>query len=288
MVAIFDKMSRQIHVHVHIVGLNRSLSVTGGSIRKHVIEPLERAPALRLTASLVLIRPGKEVVNPRTGESGLVEEKISAPLDSLPRSFLDQSVLEARTEGDWSRLISRGDVFSDGGNSIRFSLVYLSALKESRKMIPGSPDVIIVLRPDIEIRGRLWIVVRTFRLAIAARFGLVSVLVPAWGNYGGVNDRFAILQGHVAETYITRLNRIRQWHGTARKFDPESFLKFSLRAYRVKQSIYTPMVRIRIGGRTEPRDLSFFSRPPILTRFRDMTMALVRSVRELLVPVHRP
>lgn len=278
---------RPLHVHVHVVGLNRSLSHTGASIIKRVVEPLRRAPALRMTTSLALIRPEGEVVNIRSGESGQAERNLPAAFEAFPLVHLEQAALEARTLSMQSSLVARGDVFSDGGNSIRFCMVYLSALEESTQLIDGIPDVVISLRPDIEIRGRLWIVIRTLRMALLARLGWPSVLLPAWGNFNGFNDRFAILGGANATTYLTRVNQIWCWTRTVadgQQFDPESFLKFSLTGRRVRKTIYTPMIRVRIGGRTETRDLRFFVQPPVVAKFQNLALRIVGSFRRRFVP----
>ena len=272
---------RRVHVHVQIVGLNRSLSFTGPSIVKQVITPLDRCPLLKLSTSMTLIRPPGKVVNERSGESGLAEKEVVPPLDRVPCSFLDQSVLEERTAGSWSDVVSQGDPFVDGGKSIGFALIYLSALQGSANVVPGSPDVVVVLRPDIEIRGRLWVAARALWMFILARYRNVSAMLPAWGNYGGYNDRFAILSGQAAAEYLTRLDSIPQWHETGQPFDPESFLKFVMKDRVVKKSIYTPMVRIRIGGRAESRDLAFFTEASVKARFRNRTMSVARSIRSL-------
>lgn len=233
---------------------------------------------------MTLIRPGGEIASERSGESGIIEEEVTPPLDSVPCGFLDQSVLKERTVGSWSDVLSQGDPFKDEGTSIGFALIYLSALGESIKSVPGKPDVVVVLRPDIEIRGRLWAAARAVSIFLLARYGNVSGLLPAWGNYGGYNDRFAILSGEAATTYLTRFNQIHQWNETGQPFDPESFLKYATRDLVMKKNIYTPMVRIRIGGRAEPRDLAFFTEAPIRAHFRDRVMVFARSARKLVRP----
>jgi hypothetical protein len=123
-------------------------------------------------------------------------------------------------------------------------------------MMNETPDVAIVLRPDVQIAGRLWIRWRVLSLAIKARAQRPEIQAPAWGSFGGVNDRFAVMSWRLAERYMGRVENIDSWVRIGKPFDPEKFLAFSMKGSKIKRSIYTPMFRIRIGGRLEEADLS--------------------------------
>lgn len=158
-----------ISVHVHIVGLNRSLSTTEASIVSRVISPLSAAPGVRVQTNIVLIRPEGAISNPLSGESGFVETQIPDSLTHWPVTYLEQKELAASAKAPAQRLLALGDVYGDGGKSIQFALIYMTALAHSARMMKETPDVAIVLRPDVKIAGRLWIRWRVLLLAIKAR-----------------------------------------------------------------------------------------------------------------------
>lgn len=276
-----------ISVHVHIVGLNRSLSTTGVSILSRVLNPLSRIPGLRAQTNIVLIRPEGAIYNSLSGESGFVETEVPKSLGALPVTYLDQSVLAARAQGPAARLLALGDVYQDRGKSIEFSLIYMLALAHSAEMMNEVADVVIVLRPDVAIAGRLWIGWRAISLALKSRAHRPEIYTPAWGNFGGVNDRFAMMSGQLAQRYLTRFQNVDAWLEQGHPFDPEKFLDFSLRGLIIRKCIYTPMFRIRIGGRVEEADLSFFSTVPPVARLRDFLVKVAQILRSGLVRVAR-
>ena len=268
-------------VHIHIVGLNRSLSTTGASIVSRVISPLSATPGFRVRTNIVLIRPEGAISNPLSGESGFVETQVPEALATWPVTYLEQKDLAGRSKAPAKSLLALGDVYGDGGKSIEFALIYMAALAHSARMMNETPDATIVLRPDVQIAGRLWIRWRVLSLAIKARAQQPEILVPAWGSFGGVNDRFAVMSGQLAERYLRRVENIDSWIRQGKPFDPEKFLAFSLEGSRIKRSIYTPMFRIRIGGRVENADLSFFETPAVSARLRDSLLKTAQTLRSV-------
>lgn len=271
-----------ISVHVHIVGLNRSLSATEASIVSRVIRPLSRIPGLTTRTNIVLVRPEGAIANPRSGESGFVETTVPESLSSLPVTYLDQSVLASRAQAPAASLLSLGDAYRDRGKSIEFALIYMLALSHSAQMMKETADVAIVLRPDVRIAGRLWIRWRVFSLAIKSRIGRPEIYTPAWGSFGGVNDRFAMMSGQIAQPYLGRFQHVDAWIEQGRPFDSEKFLASSLRGLTIRRSVYTPMFRIRIGGRVEQADLRFFQTNAPVARLRDLLVKAARITRSAL------
>jgi hypothetical protein len=148
-------------------------------------------------------------------------------------------------------------------------------------MIIETPDVAIVLRPDVQIAGRLWIRWRVLSLAINTRAQQPKIQAPAWGSFGGVNDRFAVMSGRLAERYLRRVENVDAWVRLGKPFDPEKFLALSLEGTKIKRSIYTPMFRIRIGGRLETADRSFFETPAVIARLRDSLLKTAQTLRSV-------
>jgi len=271
-----------ISVHVHIVGLNRSLSATEASIVSRLIRPLSRIPGLKTYTNIVLVRPEGAIANPRSGECGFVETKVPESLSSMPVTYLDQSVLAYRAQAPAASLLSLGDAYRDGGKSIEFALLYMLALSHSAEMMKQTADVAIVMRPDVKIAGRLWIGWRVLSLAIKSRTHRPEIYVPAWGSFGGVNDRFAMMSGQIARPYLGRFEHVDAWIEQGQPFDSEKFLASSLRGLTIRRSIYTPMFRIRIGGRVERADLVFFQTNALVARLRDCLVKAAEITRSTL------
>ncbi len=244
-----------------------------------VIRPLSTTPWVRVQTNIVLIRPEGAISNPLSGESGFVETQIPESLATWPVTYLEQKDLATRSKASAKRLLALGDVYGDGGKSIEFALIYMSALAHSGRMMIETPDVAIVLRPDVQIAGRLWIRWRVLSLAIKARAQRPEIQAPAWGSFGGVNDRFAVMSGQLTERYLRREESVDSWISQGGPFDPEKFLAFSLEGSRIKRCIYAPMFRIRIGGRLEKADLSFFETPAAIARLRDFLLKLAQTLR---------
>lgn len=264
---------------VHIVGLNRSLSFTAGSISNRVIRPLSRVPGVSLEVNLVLIVPDGPISNLRSAEHGPVESEIPPELVGVLRHDLKQDKLVTRTVVMAERLVAQGDVFVDGGASVGNALCYLEALRVIAEKSPSPTDVTLVVRPDIRIEGPVGVVPRVLWLAFRSKVNRPVILLPAWGNYGGYNDRFAMMSGQITGTYMKRVNQISSWLAHARPFDPEGFLAFALRGVSVRRSIYTPMYRIRIGGRVEEADFLFFEKKAWVRRLRDVAISGLNACR---------
>lgn len=246
-----------------------------------VISPLSATPGVRVQINIVLIRPDGAISNALSGESGFVETEVPETLRTFALTYLEQKDLAARSKAAAKRLLALGDVYGDGGKSIEFALIYMSALAHSARMMNETPDVAIVLRPDVQIAGRLWIRWRVLSLAINARAQQPEIQAPAWGSFGGVNDRFAVMSGRLAERYLGRVENVDAWVSLGKPFDPEKFLSLALDGSKIKRTIYTPMFRIRIGGRLEKADLSFFETPPVTARLRDSLLKSAQAIRSV-------
>lgn len=268
-----------IKVAIHIVGLNRSLSFTASSISRRVIKPLTRVPGISLEVNLVLIVPDGPISNPRSAEHGSVESEVPVELVGVLRHDLKQDELVTSTHVVAQRAIAKGDVFLDGGASVVNALCYLEALRLVAEANPGPSDVTLVLRPDVRIEGPMGVVPRVLWLAFRSKIGRPILLLPAWGNYGGYNDRFAMMSGQIADTYMRRGERISSWLRDVGPFDPERFLAFCMRGVSVRRSIYAPMYRVRIGGRAEEADFLFFEKKAWVRRLRDIGIRGLNACR---------
>lgn len=61
-----------------------------------------------------------------------------------------------------------------------------------------------------------------------------EAIVPQWGRFGGINDRFAIMGRQAAEAYMTSFDRIPQLLNDGCPFHPESLTRASLEMKDIK------------------------------------------------------
>lgn len=270
-----------IHVTVCVVGLNRSLSWTHDSISRSVLRPLADSPLVKLTVQLTLIDPRGPIDNPTSGEFGAIEPGLPQSWAGFPVRWVDQGVALEQSEELKGALLEFGDVWHDGGKSVSNALVFLFALNDAWSDVPPNSDVVIFLRPDIRIDGRLGISRRVWKVWILGKLGMRPVLAPSWGTFGGCNDRFSVMSAFSAERYFTRWRRVPDWIAQAKPFDSEKFLWFVLRDCHVSSSIYTPMRRIRIGGVVEAGDGGFFEQSEFARYIRDRIVKISGAVRNI-------
>ena len=109
-------------------------------------------------------------------------------------------------------------------------------------------------------------------LFLLKKFGKHYLLVPSWGNFGGINDRFAVLSRSLVPQYFGRLEVLNRWPLDV-PLSSEVLLASSMEGASISRSIYAPMARVRLGGRIEQADAAFTEASPLVNRLRD---ALVR------------
>ena len=271
----------KLRVSVHVVGLNRSLSFTAKTIVRELIRPLSRVPWIQMDTRILLVEPDGSILNPRTGESGFAELGVPSDLKSIPVEFFSQARATADSERTREALLAKGDIHGDGGKSLQNALVYACALRHSWQTRVEESDVVIVVRPDLAITGRLWVGLRVMSLALKSRIGRPEIYVPAWQNFDGVNDRFAMMSGQIGENYLSRYDRLDDWLREGEAFNSERFLAFVLQERTVRRNIYASMYRIRLGGRREVADIAVFRRSAAWRRTQDSLIHIAKALRAL-------
>ena len=257
------------HVNLCLFGLNRSLSLTIASLRRHVLLPLaECGVSVHLFACFV--KASAPIVNARTGEIQVVPE--SSELELLPEAcirYVDQETIDAMV--DWEAILAPGDCFGDShldgpgspSGSVCNAIRALSSLCIVHEMLPeenlGWP--VVFLRPDIDLLAPLaWpsIFAALSTRPTANAYGLARgvAVVPSWHRWDGVNDRFAVCSaGEAAYAYARRVKFLHDYlRVSAMPFHPESFLLhvLTLRHIQPFPIIDAPMVRIRCEGKIHP------------------------------------
>jgi hypothetical protein len=226
---------------------------------------------------MVLIQPPKgKIVNPRTNEEGTVEMMLPQTFTKWPTNYVDQVSIDERLRSlGIDKESSAFGRWQDSGSWANF-LTYLVALEVAftDRDAFRDADVVVVLRPDLRIEGRLhitsWVVLAWF----LSRFRKNTALVPSWSSHNGFNDRFAILSSQVTPTYLTRVGRVREHFAKKPRHNSEQFLKAVMSESLVAQIIATPMFRIRIGGIPEPSDVKYARERNLRAKTRELLRKL--------------
>lgn len=184
------------------------------------------------------------VVNPRSGESGLLDESNYQPFMRYQGVLEDPGEVLAGLplEG----LKPFGDAWNDDFNSLRNLLLQLNSLKKVTGLVKAwSPDVVLFARPDLvyhdPVPPHVYLMAREYRNA---------VFVPNWQWGRGLNDTFAVCGRDAYEIYGTRLDEVFDY--CRKKQEPlhsERLLKHVLLKYG--KDIYhldAKASRVRVGG----------------------------------------
>jgi len=262
-------------VHVAVVGLNRSLSHTHASIEREIVRPLGRSKAFCSQYSLTLITPpGGRIHNPHSGEEGLVEEDVPVPLDSWARTTVAPEAMTSAQGKPFVPVDSLCDSWQDKEANYTNLKTFLHALHTSYSthVAPHSADLVVFIRPDVAIAGRLWLRVRLWSVFLRAGKKRLVVYLPSWGRHRGLNDRFAIMSASAAENYFTRGKVADSFFAEGVALNSEKLLAYVLSDATVSNSIYTPMPRVRLGGVYEPLDRRLLTHS-VIRRRADMLRA---------------
>ena len=136
-------------------------------------------------------------------------------------------------------------------------LTYLVALERTfnHNSQIRNADFIVIARPDLRVDGHLHMRLLLAVARLLAFFRPNLALLPNWGRYGGLNDRFAILSRRAAPAYFTRVQSASGYFSTHPNGNSERFLFSAMSDTTVLSIIPTNMVRVRIGGIAHPSDL---------------------------------
>jgi hypothetical protein len=222
-----------------------------------VIHPLRNKRTFDSSFSLTLIEPpdGK-IENPWSAESGFVETQIPRVLEDLPLFVVPYSEIESKSafvlprsrrfSGVWARETATVE------NLGRFLWVLQKTFNEV--IIQTKPDIVVFCRPDVFICRPLWLGLRILSARLSALVSPKVALLPAWGRHRGYNDRFAVLSVLAARDYFQRQEVALEYFEQQPGGNPEGLLKYAMADSLVMNSIFSPMVRMRLGGRVDPVD----------------------------------
>ena len=238
-----------IRVQVVVAGFNRSLSSTIHSIYEKVIEPA-RAFDADTQVSFVLSTTLGSINNPRSGELGTPEQQM--PVGYAHDSLLewDQQDIDIATERQFIAAKRNGNPWPDDDFlSLRNVVRFLYLLDRAYDTVDRRADWVVFMRPDLECLDALDY---SSHLSRPQR----SIVTPSWHQFGGLNDRVAILPKRAVRAYFRRFRRINAFLKTGQPLHAETFLAFCLRDFTVAPVMTERFQRIRVGGRPHLEDFS--------------------------------
>ena len=241
-----------------MTGVNRSLTFTLPSIDREIINPLRRSKNMELETFAYFIVPrDHHIHNPRTGEIGFIGKSFPAALSQW--SHVEESVGDD-TDNPGEMAIFSGAPWHYDSTTVRNLYIYLSTLEQcfDKFVAKQQFDALVICRPDILVFPGLEIL-RKIRLLswLSMLFHRVAI-VPSWHQWGGVNDRFAILSHRAAREYLTRIRLVLELPKNNGLINSEMLLKLALEKTLTLPWISTPMLRVRMGNRLHQSDIDCF------------------------------
>ena len=227
-------------------GITRSLPHTIESIERNIIAPCRKLGEVRVFAHFF---QQDRVENKRS------RENVALNLDDY--KLLNADVVELEQPDlclesyDFESLKRFGDARRDGFMSLRNLIHALHSMKRATRLAQEwSPDVVLVVRPDLEYHESLGPYVQA-----AMERADDHIVIPDWQHWrGGLNDRFAICKGSAAtDAYAMRGDLITAYCTHFKEpLHPESLVRFVLERANISVD-YMPVraTRIRADGRAK-------------------------------------
>ncbi|CAN1571750.1 hypothetical protein MCELHM10_03282 [Paracoccaceae bacterium] len=235
-----------LRIAIVFFGITRSLRFTLDSITQNLI-----APARALTADVGLFGhfyDQNRIYNPRSGENGRLDrhEYRLLPLDRVEREPPGECLADYPIED----LMRHGDFWKDNFRSFSNLVHQLHSLHRASLLAQAyQPDIVIFARPDLYYLDpvSLW-------LADLAQDPTPKVLVPDWAQWGGLNDRLALVRGaDVIAAYGHRALVMPDYCADGRMLHSEQLLKHVLADHAVRM-IPLRASRVRSDGRVVLED----------------------------------
>lgn len=226
--------------------------------QRHVIDPLVTA-GYAVDAFLHTQRV-TESVNPRNGECGEVLNQ-NASLEALRGIFTFKDVKVAPLDEVDSEccpvddLLHCGDPWPDNARvSLQNYTRQIHSIDAVASMLAASNEVyasVLLLRPDVLFRDSIDVNL----LGEIARSSVSEIAIPAWGAYGGQNDRMAFGKTVDMLVYARRGSALRDY-AQRRLAHAETFLAWYLHVHGIiVRPTHTHFARMRSTGRTNPADV---------------------------------
>jgi hypothetical protein len=210
-----------MRVAVVFFGVARGVSVTIASIKSRIYacNPGDEFSFFTV-ASLNLV---ERINNPRTGETGVLVDPAEAfLLDADVYALVRQN--DAAIADAFAAVRRQRDYFDNEWISVRNSLHQLASLRRAWRLCldAGAFDYFLFVRPDLIYNDDI-----KLRDIVSGFDGGGNIALPAWHDWGGLNDRFALADATAARHYAARLDLVAAYCAET-VFHPESFLAYAL------------------------------------------------------------
>ena len=239
-------------------GLTRSLKFTLSSIKKNILDPLSK-DNIEYDIFLHTYKVKKPYTNPRAGETRIHLNSNEYKL-LKPDHFLIEDKEEVSKEIQLEKYRTHGDPWGTESTAIPGNyttldnhILYLWSQKQLTKMWSKELDRrgythIVFCRPDVQYLTPLekhWF-----------SFTTNIILIPTFGQWHGINDRFAIGRPDQMKIYGNRFNESLEY-SKHHKLASELFLRDTLKKHKINvDSINMFFIRIRANMKKERRDIS--------------------------------
>jgi hypothetical protein len=237
-----------LNILVLCVGINRAAIQSWESFDRFVLKPLAREKPRSLRCVFHLAQGGA-IYNPRSGESGNLEELVPQSSSISGTALYDIEDIRKNAEALVKDINWSVDPWKDGFKS---SQNLLSALilqkKAAQSLLDSNADCVIITRPDLRFFSGIPI-----ESCVEAADGS-GPLFPRWGGFGGVNDRLAVLSRPDAMVYLNRIDQVSTHVREVGELHSERFLAWMFKHSRPRAILNTRFARLRLGGRVEPKD----------------------------------
>ena len=206
-------------------GLSRSLKYTINSIRENIFRQLINNKyyfdVYFHTYNL------DQINNKRSGENNI-------KLDNNEFKILNSDYIKVDNQSNFDETINinnylkQGDPWPENPKVSLLNLLrQLNSLKEVNKLSNNkSYSYYLYLRPDLKY-------INAFDCSIITNCKENEFYTPAWGKYGGLNDRMGFGTYNVMNMFSTRLNKA-LLYSNSKKLHSESFLKYIMQSYIIK------------------------------------------------------
>lgn len=248
-----------------VYGLPRSLRWTKNSILKNVIEPFKGVSTIK---TFIHFNMPEYISNPRSNE-------FQIPLTYPDISGLNPNSMLIESQ-NYSNIEEKLDSFKDHDlqslDNIQSHINLLQAFRSLKRIWSlaefsgaGDSDVFIFIRPDLEYIDR-WPATDLIDAVVNRN---VDLICPAWGDWGGLNDRMAVASRRGALTYVSRWDILET---LVAEGEPRNSEKLLMRAAEIdglrQESFSSRALRVRADGRTQKEGFEFPVRRRALWKFR--------------------
>jgi hypothetical protein len=261
-----------VKVAIAFFGIPRNSAVCFPSIQKNILDVLPPSADVECFYHLYSER---EILNPRSGEAGLLDEKNYLPFIPM-QGVLEEPEL-CLDRWDFERIRRLGDYWDDNFRSLRNLIHQLNSLHAVTELLaPSTPDYVLFVRPDVFYHDALPTYLFS-RVEKRAR----NIYIPSWQWWNGANDRFAVCGRGIYRAYGSRIEYVPSFCDRYRQpLHSERLLKHALNINGARIcAINTRLSRVRIDGRFVPES---FRSWPTAGQKKNQVSVRISEIRTLL------